>query len=61
LSIFWVTVKSILLEEKEHLNEMRANLQQMPSGMTYAEQISLFEGKLCGKWLKDIERDIFSN
>lgn len=53
-----ITVKSILLEEKEHLREMRDGLQQLPSGLTYAEQICQFESVLCKKWLIEIQNDL---
>ncbi len=53
-----ITLKSILLEEKEHLNEMRAGLSQIPSGLLYAEDICAIEEGLCSKWLKAIEREI---
>lgn len=46
-----VAVKSILLEEKEHLNEMIEGLTQLPSGFVYAEHICAIEGHLCEKWL----------
>lgn len=53
-----VTVKSILLEEKEHLNEMVEGLHKMPSGFTYAEQVCAFEGDLCKKWILSIDNEI---
>lgn len=46
-----VAVKSILLEEKEHLNEMQEGLAKLPLGYLYAEKICEFEGELCQKWL----------
>lgn len=46
-----VTVKSILLEEKEHLNEMKEGLHQLPSGFIHAERVCVFEGELCRKWM----------
>jgi hypothetical protein len=50
-----VAVKSILLEEKEHLNEMIEGLHQLPSGFVHAEQICAFEGELCKKWIRSIQ------
>lgn len=47
-----VGVKSILLEEKEHLNEMIEGIKLMPSGFAHAEHISAIESHLCRKWLK---------
>lgn len=46
-----VTVKSILLEEKEHLNEMRIGLHTLPSGFIHAEHICAIESDLCRNWL----------
>jgi hypothetical protein len=53
-----VTVKSILLEEKEHLMEMRQGLEGIPSGMVYAEHICAIEADLCRKWLQNISKTI---
>jgi len=49
-----IAVKSILLEEKEHLNEMREGLGKIPSGFTYANHISAIESLLCKAWLNEI-------
>lgn len=49
-----VTVKSILLEEKEHLNEMKEGINKLPSGIFHAATICAFESDLCQKWLKSI-------
>lgn len=49
-----VTVKSILLEEKEHLAEMTAGLKTLPDGVMHAEQICKIEGDLCRKWLQAV-------
>lgn len=46
-----VAVKSIVLEEKEHLNAMKEGLQQFPSGFIHAKRICGFEAVICGKWL----------
>lgn len=51
-----VVVKSILLEEKEHLFEMKEGLHQLPSGFAHAEHICVIEGQLCKKWLEAIIR-----
>jgi len=53
-----VTVKSILLEEKEHLKEMREGLQQLSSGVIYAEQICAIESNLCKAWLDGVAKSI---
>lgn len=54
-----VAVKSILLEEKEHLSEMIEGLKQFPSGLEYAEQVCEYEGFLCERWLKALWNEIF--
>lgn len=46
-----VMVRSILLEEKEHLEEMERALEQLPSGVAHALQASAIESNLCKKWL----------
>lgn len=53
-----VTVKSILLEEKEHLNEMKEGLGQLPSGFIYAEQVCALEGEFCKKWIDSINKSL---
>jgi len=53
-----VTVKSILLEEKEHLNEMKEGLQKLSSGFVHAEHICALESSLCKKWLEAVMAEI---
>lgn len=53
-----VTVKSILLEEKEHLDEMREGIRKLPSGAAYAEHICALEANLYKRWLGAIDKDI---
>lgn len=53
-----VAVKSILLEEKEHLNEMIDGLKELPSGLEHAEHICVIEGHLCKKWLNASMHDV---
>ncbi len=53
-----VAVKSILLEEKEHLNEMKEGLSQLPSGFMHADHICAIESSLCKQWLISITRTI---
>lgn len=50
-----VAVKSILLEEKEHLDEMKEGLRHFPSGFKHAAHICAIENNLCKKWLDAIE------
>ena len=53
-----VVVKSILLEEKEHLNEMIEGIKLLPSGFTHAQHICAIEGHLCEKWLNASMNDV---
>lgn len=53
-----VFVKSIILEEEEHLNEMKEGLKTLPSGFIYAQKICAFEEILFKKWIQAIEFDI---
>ncbi len=53
-----VTVKSILLEEKGHLDEMRAGIKTIPSGERYAEKVCLIEAELCQKWLQALGQKV---
>jgi bacterioferritin (cytochrome b1) len=52
-----VAVKSILLEEKEHLDEMKEGLKQLSSGFIHAEHVCAIESGLCNKWLDAVESD----
>lgn len=51
-----VRIKSIMLEEKEHLKEMQEALQKLPFGMTHAEQICAIENQLCHRWLEEVAK-----
>lgn len=53
-----VAVKSILLEEAEHLEEMQQGLTHLPSGDLYAEHISGMESTLCKLWLEEVLRNL---
>ncbi len=53
-----INVKSIMLEEKEHLNEMKEGLEELSLGLLHAEQICAFEAELCNNWLLSIARTI---
>lgn len=48
-----VHVRSILFEEKEHLEEIERELNRSPY-KAYLEQICSFESKLCESWLQTI-------
>lgn len=47
-----VAIKSIFLEELEHLKEMEAALEKLPQGFIYANKVCGFESALCEKWLE---------
>ena len=47
-----VQVQSILLEEKEHLQEMEDELSRIPSSSSYIDTVCRFEAHLFEKWLK---------
>lgn len=49
-----VTVRSILLEEKEHLQEMLEGIVGLEYGGEYAEVVCGLEGRLCEKWLESL-------
>lgn len=50
-----VTVRSILFEEKEHLQEMRQQIEGLKCGGRYAALVCELEGRLCGRWLGSLE------
>lgn len=47
-----VAVKSIILEEKEHLKEMEEELEKLPKGAVFAGHVSALESLLCGRWVQ---------
>ncbi len=53
-----VTIKSILLEEKEHLREMHEGINKLSSGFLHAKKICTLEGDLCKKWILSINRSL---
>lgn len=53
-----VMIKSILLEEEEHLAEMRRGLEQMPTGLLYADKACAFEAELCRSWIEAVKVSI---
>lgn len=52
-----VYVKSIILEEEEHLQEMEEGIKKLPSGLKYAEKVCSFEHILFNKWIACVETD----
>ncbi len=55
-----VAIKSILLEEKEHLAEMKEGLLKLPSGFIHADRVCAIESNLCKTWLDRVARSIRS-
>ncbi len=53
-----VTVTAIVLEEKEHLEEMRQGLAILPFGQTHADHICSRESLLCSRWIEAIKNNI---
>lgn len=49
-----VTIRSILLEEKGHLQEMQEGLAALHNGFYYAQEISKIESYLCKMWLQAV-------
>lgn len=54
-----VAVKSILMEEKEHLEEMKEGLNKLPSGFMHANHVCAIESDLCKKWINAIESTVY--
>jgi hypothetical protein len=53
-----VAVKSILLEEKEHLREMEAGVEALSSGAVHAHVVAGIEADLCGRWLHVLSKQL---
>lgn len=53
-----VTVRSILLEEKTHLEEMENALDKFPNGFAYASSACQIEGAICSRWIESLIRSI---
>lgn len=49
-----VRVNSILLEEKEHLQEMEKGLGLLQGGFEHAERVCSYESELCLKWIESV-------
>lgn len=56
-----VRIKSIILEEEEHLSEMQEGVQKIPFGQKYAEKACSFEHSLYNKWMDCIKGDLLKN
>ena len=54
-----VYVKSIILEEEEHLREMEEGLKALPLGLVYAKKICAFEEGLFQQWIETVENEVF--
>ncbi len=53
-----VHVKSILLEEEEHLDEMQEGIKKLKLGKRYATHACLIEEVLFNNWIYSIETDL---
>ncbi len=53
-----IGIRSIFLEELEHLAEMQRELARFEAGESYLEQALSYEAKLCERWLNCIEAEI---
>jgi rubrerythrin len=53
-----VQVKSIVLEEEEHLNEMRRELDLLENGNIYSQNIVTMESKLFASWIQALKSEI---
>lgn len=53
-----VSIKSIVLEEKEHLAEMQHSIDQIPNGQSLAQQVCEFEACLCQHWLRTVQLEV---
>jgi hypothetical protein len=53
-----VTVKSILLEEEQHLAEITNGLISLNEGETHAKAVCAIESRLCKDWLRQIKFDL---
>lgn len=53
-----VTVKSILLEEHEHLREMQEGLALFPDGLFLATAVQLIEETLYSKWVAQLKKEM---
>lgn len=56
-----IFVKSIVLEEEQHLLEMEREISQMKNGKEFADYVCSVEGKLCGLWLEALEKEVLSS
>lgn len=54
-----VFVKSIILEEEGHLEEMEKNLSNLNFGLKYSNIINNIENKIFNKWIKVIKNESF--
>lgn len=53
-----VQVQSILLEEKEHLQEMESELSQLPRSIEYIRVVCQIEADLFQKWLEKCSQEV---
>lgn len=53
-----ITVKSILLEEDQHLADMEAELSHLADGQSYIARACQIESRQCNLWLNAIESEL---
>lgn len=53
-----ITVKSILLEEEEHLKEMETEIREIPDGEFLAQKALSIECELFRKWLFALQNEV---
>ncbi|WP_100934104.1 hypothetical protein [Candidatus Chlamydia corallus] len=56
-----ITIKSIILEEQGHLQEMERELKDLPHGDELLGYACQFEGKLCLQFVEKLENMIFGS
>lgn len=55
-----VSVKSILLEEEEHLAEIEEELSHVPLSEQHCLAVCALEKELHSKWLTALQKDVFT-
>lgn len=54
-----VSVKSIILEEEEHLNEMRREIDLLPQGDSLSQYVCLLENQIFEDWKLALKQNIY--
>ncbi|CRX38876.1 hypothetical protein [Estrella lausannensis] len=53
-----VRVQSIVLEEAQHLEEMKSNIGKIPDGDRHLRAITSIESTLCRSWIEAVNRSL---